>query len=324
MIGRLQPSLSIRWLAVALAAALLAVGSAARAAGPGPDRKAPTAPTNLTVTATTAYSVSLAWGASTDNSGSFSYRVINKGLGDSAVVPGTQTTFTWPSKLYPLQTYSFYVYAVDAAGNWSKPSNTVSATLTRDTTPPMAPQVLVTDKGPTHLSLAWTTQDDDPRPTYLIVMNGNVLSSGSSDPSIIVAPLPPETTYTFTVQACDSGGNWSPVSETLTATTEPSDPNDTTPPTTPAGLWGGPIDDCEVILQWGASSDDVTPSQFIRYDISVNGVHIDSTTLGYTQVIEYGIVDGPNRFEIVAVDEAGNASAPAAATFDLIACISTP
>ena len=66
--------------------------------------------------------------------------------------------------------------------------------------------------------------------------------------------------------------------------------------------------------------DDVTPAQFIRYDISVNGQHIDSTTLGYAQASEYGIVDGPNTFEVVAVDEAGNASAPASVTLDLIGC----
>ena len=38
-------------------------------------------------------------------------------------------------------------------------------------------------------------------------------------------------------------------------------------------------------------------------------------------MIEYCIVDGPNRFEIIAFDEAGNASAPAAVTFDLFGCV---
>ena len=78
---------------------------------------------------------------------------------------------------------------------------------------------------------------------------------------------------------------------------------------------------CEVMLFWNASSDEVTPAQFIRYDVSVNGVLIDRTTLGYTRVDEYGIADGPNRFEIVAVDEAGNTSTAATATFDLVACV---
>jgi len=308
-------------LASAFAAALLFVGSAVHAAGPSGDRKAPTAPTNLRVTGTTAYSVSFAWGASTDNS-SFTYRIINKSWGTSVVVPSTQTSFTWSgSNLYPLQSYAFYVYAVDAANNWSKPSNTVSATLPRDTSTPGAPQVSLTDNGPTHITLSWTVQDDDPSPTVLVFKDGSLFNYGDGDGSVIVPLLAPQTTHTFTLQARDAGGNVSSMSAPLTATTEASDPNDHTPPTTPGNLWGGAIENCEVMLHWSASSDAVTPAQFIRYDVFVNGEHIDSTTLGYTQVDEYGIVDGQNRFEIVAVDEAGNASAPASATFDLIGCV---
>jgi len=322
-IGRSTPSLSLRLHAAVFAVALILVGSAARAAGPAADRKPPTTPTNLTVTATTAYSVSLAWGPSTDNSGSLTYRIVNKGYGDSVVVPGTQTAFAFASNLQPLQTYSFYVAAVDAAGNWSKPSNTVSATLPRDVTPPTAPQVTLTDAGPTHLSIAWTTQDDDPDPLYLVFMDGSALSTGGREASIIAALLSPQTTHTFTVQARDGGGNWSPVSQPLMVATEASDPNDHTPPTPPANLWGGAIENCEVMLHWGAASDAVTPPEFIRYDVSVNGRTIDSTTLGYTQVDEYGIADGSNRFEVVAIDEAGNASTPASIAFDLIGCVGT-
>lgn len=322
MIGRRPPSSSLCLRAATLGAALLFIAPAAHAAGP--DRKAPTTPSNLTVTGTTAYSVSLAWGASTDNSGSFNYRIVNRTWGGSVVVPGTQTTFTYDLKLNPQQTYSFQVYAVDAANNWSKPSNTVSATLPGDTTAPAAPHLILTDSGPTHLTLAWTTQDDDPTLHYFVSMNGQVIRSASSEASIVVAPLAPETTHTFTVQARDSGGNWSPMSAPLTATTDASDPNDHTSPTTPA-LTGYVLDGaCEVILEWPASFDDVTPAQFIRYDISLNGQHLDSTTLGYTRVSEYGNVDGPNTFEVVAVDEAGNASASASVTLDLFGCISTP
>jgi chitodextrinase len=305
--------------AVALAAALLLAVPAAFAAGL--DRKVPTAPTNLTVTGTTAYSVSLAW--TPPRTAPATYRIVNINWGQSEIIPGTQTTFTYARNLSPLQTYSFHVYAVDAAGNFSKPSNAVSASLPRDTTTPSAPQVTLTEAGQTHLTLAWTTQDDDPTPIYLVFMNGLVLKSGSPDAAIVVAPLPHEMTCTFAVQARDSGGNWSPVSAALTATTLPRDLSDTTPPTTPA-LTGYVIDGaCEVILSF-ASTDDITPPEFIAYRIYLNGVHIDTTTLGYTQVFEYGNVDGPNTFEVVAVDEAGNASAPAAVTLDLIGCVGTP
>jgi chitodextrinase len=308
-----------RSMPVVLAAALLLFGPAVHA-GPSADRKAPTTPTSLRVTGTTAYSVSFAWNASTDNSGSFTYRLTNKTAGGSFVVPGTQTTFTLATGLAPSGSYAFVIYAVDGAGNWSNASNSVSATLPRDTTTPAVPQISLTGAGPTHLTLAFTAQDDDPRPIFAVSMDGSVIRPGSSEPSIIVTPLAPASTHTFTVQARDGAGHWSPVSAPFTATTNPGDPGDTTPPSTPL-MWGGPIDSCEVMFFWNPSSDDVTPAEFIVYRLSVNGVFVQGTTLGRTQAIEYGIVNGPNRFDLVAVDEAGNASLPASATFDLSGCI---
>ena len=50
--------------------------------------------------------------------------------------PQTQTSLTWTSNLTAGQTYSFYVYAIDAAGNKSKNSNTVTVTLPVDNPPP--------------------------------------------------------------------------------------------------------------------------------------------------------------------------------------------
>src|SRR5512144_3053384 len=89
------------------------------------DRTPPTKPANLRVTSTTSYQVSLAWNPSTDDSGTFSYRVVVSN-GATYTVPQTQTTFTL--FVAPVGTYSFYVYAVDGSGNKSQRSNTVSAT----------------------------------------------------------------------------------------------------------------------------------------------------------------------------------------------------
>lgn len=96
---RFVPSRSTRLRAIAIAGALLLAASAVRAAAP--DRKAPTTPTNLTITGTTAYSVSLAWGASTDNSGSPTYRIVNLSGGPTVTVPGNQTTYTYAKSLFP-------------------------------------------------------------------------------------------------------------------------------------------------------------------------------------------------------------------------------
>jgi chitodextrinase len=117
------------------------------------DRTPPTKPTNLRITASAAFSVSLAWNPSTDNSGDFSYR-IRHSWGYEQTVSKTQTSFTWTTNLESRQTYSFFVYAVDAAGNKSPASNTVTVTLPRDTKPPTAPVLTLTDVGATHISLA--------------------------------------------------------------------------------------------------------------------------------------------------------------------------
>ena len=93
---------------------------------PGRDRTPPTAPTNLIVTATTEHSVSLAWGASTDNSGRFSYVICC--ANGTVTVSQTVTSHTIQG-LKPGTTYTLRVYAKDAAGNQSKSSNAVTVTL---------------------------------------------------------------------------------------------------------------------------------------------------------------------------------------------------
>ena len=314
MIERIVVPLSRRFPLVLVTSIFLLAAPVARAA----DRKAPTTPTNLIVTGTTAYTVSLAWNRSTDNSGSFTYRVINQGSAASAVVPGNQTTYTFGLGLVPGLTYSFQVVAVDAAGNVSKPSNTASATTPRDTTPPQAPQLSLVDSGPRHLTLTWTTQDDDPTLVYLLYMNGSVLKSGTIGLPYRVAPLSSETTYTFTVQARDSGGNWSPMSEPLIVATEAGDPNDVTPPSTP-GLGGGAIADCEVMFFYSPSTDNVTPHELMLYKLFLTGVMVQGR-VGGSSMIEYGSFDGPNVFELIAFDEAGNASEPATAIIEMWNC----
>ena len=65
------------WLAapVAMMALVLTVVLDAAPALAARDRTPPTKPTNLRVTSMTSHNVTLAWNPSTDNSGTFSYRV---------------------------------------------------------------------------------------------------------------------------------------------------------------------------------------------------------------------------------------------------------
>jgi len=275
------------------------------------DRTSPTAPSNLRVMGKTTSSVSLAWNASNDNSGNFTYRIRHSG-GYEISAPQTQTSLTWTSNLSAGQTYGFYVYAVDAAGNKSKNSNAVTVTLPDNTMPPSTPEVSVIDVGPTHISLAWASTGGGRALRYLVFKNGNLDRQATPDTSRTFYLLEPETTHTFTVQAKD-GAYLSPQSNTLTVTTEPRNPNDTTPPTMPANLriedWGGN----EIILNWDQSIDDLDPQWIIRYDVYVNGV-LGAIDVGSGQTHLY-VDEGLNTITVIAIDTAGNDSARATTTF---------
>jgi chitinase len=280
------------------------------------DRVAPTAPTDLRVTATTSFSVSLAWNPSSDNSGNLSY-VVHASNGQNALVSQATTTFT-VTGLQPRYSYSFYVYAVDAAGNKSKNSNSVSALLPADTVPPTTPVLAVTDVGSTHVSLLWSAEEDGPYIFYQVYMNGTPHFYAGSATSATIAGLNPLTTYTFTVVARDNGINYSPASNEVTVTTEAPDPNDTTPPTTPGNLYGSDLNsgDGEIALHWDQSTDNQTPQALIKYEVFLNGV-LDHFLVGYGRASVYGTFGIVNVIEVIAVDAAGNRSAPATTTIEL-------
>lgn len=92
--------------------------------GGGSDTQAPTAPTNLTSPSKTSSSVSLSWGASSDNVGVTGYNIYS-GANQVLTVSGTTATV---SGLSPSTAYTFTVRARDAAGNVSAASNSLSVT----------------------------------------------------------------------------------------------------------------------------------------------------------------------------------------------------
>ena len=88
------------------------------------DTEAPTAPTNLAVTAKTSNSISLAWTASTDNNAVGSYEV----YADNVLKATVFNPLTTVTGLNPATTYTFHVIAKDNSGNLSASSATVQGT----------------------------------------------------------------------------------------------------------------------------------------------------------------------------------------------------
>jgi chitodextrinase len=297
--------------AAALVLALGLVGSvAAGKPKPSPgDKTAPTAPTNLRVTSLGQTSVTLAWDPSTDNSGSVTY-VVNKD-GQGFTVPQGQTTLTidW---LSPGRTYAFYVTAVDPSLNTSGPSNSVTVTTQRDTTPPTPPQLSGIVRGPSQVRLTWTRSTDDVTwwtLGYRVFTNGvpatNVNWYGERD--VVLRHLAPATTYTFTVEANDFNGNTT-MSNPVTLTTAST--NDVTPPSAPTNVHIAGSNGCpEFFVGWTQSTDDTDPQYLIEYEIYVNGVLSPlAVSAGVDQDFVYATASGANTFTVKAVDQAGNTS----------------
>jgi chitodextrinase len=317
---QLTSSFAAHTTAIVLVLIIMVVGPST-ASAVRPDRTPPTMPGNFRVTGTTAYTALLAWNPSTDNSGNFSYVLSasgGPGQHNDVSLPQTATSFTWDSGVLAGYSYTFSIYAVDAAGNRSTIAQ-ATTTLPGDTTPPGASVLSVTGIGSTHVSLSWTpAQEDGPYVTYSVYINGNATTFGGPDTSATITGLEPETTYTFAVRARDNWQNWSPFSNLVTVTTEPADPNDTTPPTTPANLTnnGMTFEDGETWLFWEQSTDNVTPQSLIQYEVYANGV-LDRTLVGRGETVLYGTVGMINTFQVIAVDEASNRSAPATFTIDM-------
>lgn len=290
---------------------LLIAAIATHTAHAAVDRTPPTRPGNYRVTATTPFTATVAWTPSTDNSGNFTYVLASTGQpGERVTLPKTSTSFTFTKDLHPLNTYSFIIQAIDAAGNYSSPIS-VSARLPADTRPPtVAPVLSATDIASTYVSLAWTpAQDDGPYLTYELFINGSLFWNLGTNRTTSVRQLVANTTYTFNVRARDSGNNPSPLSNPVTVTTRP-DTTDTTPPTTPGNL--SQMNWCdEVHLTWTQSTDNFDPQPNIRYDVYVNGELFEWQFGSGGPAIVYGNPGELNVFEVIAVDSHGNESVPA-------------
>jgi chitodextrinase len=292
----------------ALAFGLLVLAAAVLVSGAGAarDKRPPTTPTNLRITATTDTSVSLAWDASTDNSGNFSYHVSENGM--AVAVPQTRTTITF-SRLWPERTYTYTVRAVDAAGNRSGDSNTVSYTTPRDVTPPMpAPQLTVNPFRPARAGFSWTRSDDNVSSVeYTLYANGIPRVSQFSYEWATLWDLTPSATYEFQVIARDVFGNavaGDPVTVTMPSST------DTTPPSAPTNLSGSEMDN-EIHMTWTQSTDNADPQSEIIYEFYFNGVmHPDDNLFGSSGLAYCRQASGVTTIVARAMDSSGNRSAP--------------
>ena len=278
---------------------------------PAPDT-APTVPSGLTTSASTATQITLSWNASTDigGTGLAGYKVYR----DDTLVATTTVTSYSDSGLSPATEYCYTVTAYDNAGNNSTASaQACITTQATDTTPPSVPNgVSASAISPTQVTLTWSASPDSDLAffPYRIYRNGTFIRVTKAT-SFSDSGLSAGTQYCYTIVAYDNAGNSSSASAQACTTTQTAD---TTPPSVPSGVSASAVSPTQIALTWNASTD--SNLAVFPYRIYRNGTLIRATRA--TSYSDSGLSAGTQYcYTIVAYDNAGNsssASAPACVT----------
>src|SRR5271155_2603075 len=191
----------------------------------------PTAPTNLTASATGPAQINLSWTASTELGGTIAQYLVERCQGAGCanfVQVGTSTMTSYnDTGLAASTTYSYRVRATDALNNTGPYSNTANATTTGANLPTAPTNLTASATGPAQINLSWTasTELGGTIGQYLVercqgagcanfAQVGTTAATSYND-----AGLTGSTSYTYRVRASDTSNNLGPYSTTATATT---------------------------------------------------------------------------------------------------------
>ena len=265
----------------------------------------PSAPSNLVWT-NTGMTVTLGWGASTDDVGVVAYDFYY----GSFFIGSTTETLATLIGFRPSTPYNFTVRARDAAGNLSVASNQITVLVGPivDSWPPSGPSNLkASNVTATSLTLSWTASTDDVGVVmYQIRRDGATAANTFGTTSATITGLTPSTQYSFTVLAMDAAGNLSLASAALVVTTAAAP--DTVPPSVPTGLVASGATTSSITLSWAAASDNVAVT---GYDVLSSGAVVASSA--DTSATVTGLSAGTSyAFSVRAKDGAGNLSSASA------------
>jgi acid phosphatase type 7 len=183
-----------------------------------PDTMKPSAPGNLQATAVGSSRIDLTWEAASDDVAVAGYEIHRDGALLTTIGPET----SYSDGVLAPATHTYFVRALDAAGNVSDPSNSATATVlppdTSDPTPPY--NLTATALSSSRIDLAWQASTDDVGVTgYRIYRGGGLLASVGAVTSYSDTTVAAGNTYSYEVRAVDGDGHLSGPSNTATATT---------------------------------------------------------------------------------------------------------
>ncbi len=272
---------------------------------PTPDTTAPSVPSNVMATGTSATQIDVSWKASTDNVGVTGYNVYQNGV-KVANVTGTKYSATG---LAPKTAYSYYVEAYDQAGNVSAISAMAAASTlaSPDQAAPTVPTNLsATAKSPTQVALSWKASTDNVGVTDYLILRNNAVIATTSESTYTDMTVVANTTYSYAIKAKDAAGNLSTASSAVSVKTP--NPADTAAPNVPTGLLAVATSENQINLTWAPSTDNIAVA---GYNIYRGGTKIAAST---TTSFGDGTVAANTSYTytVSAYDGAGNASAQSA------------
>ncbi len=179
------------------------------------DLTAPSVPTNVAASATSATAVNVTWTASTDDTAVTGYRVFRNGtaVGTSATASYSDTGLT------QLTTYTYTVTAYDAMGNESAQSSSASATTWDGTAPTVPTGLTATAATPTRVNLSWSASTDNVGVTGYKIYRGGTYVTTVTTTSWTDTGRSAGTAYSYQVSAIDARNNESAKSTAAGATT---------------------------------------------------------------------------------------------------------
>jgi chitodextrinase len=208
-----EPGLTLSGLKVAttychVVRAFDAAGNRSAPAGPlcamTPDLSPPTTPDRLVAGTTSPRQISLAWNASTDDSGVTAYELFRDGV----LVGQVQRTFVTDANLSPLREYCYTVRAVDVVGNRSGSSGR-TCVRTPDPRAPASPQDLRAEVQSTRtVTLRWepSSDPDAGNVVYRVYAGRRNRVGATSSLTFTHSGLRPATQYCYTVVAVSGDG----------------------------------------------------------------------------------------------------------------------
>ncbi|MBR7827887.1 fibronectin type III domain-containing protein [Actinospica sp. MGRD01-02] len=193
----------------------------------GGGSSSPSVPTGLTSTSQTDSSIGLSWSSSTAGSGGSvaGYDIYRNG---TKVGTSTSTTYT-DSGLNASTSYTYTVDAYDTAGDTSAQSSSITASTTAVTcnscTPPSTPGGVTADQETSgSVQISWsasTAGSGGSVAGYDVYRNGTKVGTSTST-TYTDSGLNASTSYTYTVDAYDTGGDTSAQSGGIGAATTAS------------------------------------------------------------------------------------------------------